>query len=99
MRGRAISIRAAPQSRPAEAGPQRLSVLPNVPTFKEARLPEQYASRFGMLARGYGETIVGKAGHDLAEIVRMPDFKARFETQGAVLASTSRFAEILKEDG
>jgi tripartite-type tricarboxylate transporter receptor subunit TctC len=86
----------------AVTGPERLSVLPDVPTFKEAGLPEfQYDSWFGILApAGTPKAIVDKASRDIAEIVRMPDVKARFEPQGAILVSTSpeRFDEILKDD-
>jgi len=86
----------------AVTGPERLSVLPDVPTFKEAGLPEfQYDSWFGILApAGTPKAIIDKASRDIAEIVRMPDVKARFEPQGAILVSTSpeRFDEILKDD-
>jgi tripartite-type tricarboxylate transporter receptor subunit TctC len=86
----------------AVTGPERLSVLPDVPTFKEAGLPEfQYDSWFGILApAGTPKAIVDKVNRDIAEIVRMPDVKARFEPQGAVLVSTTpeRFGEILRED-
>ena len=86
----------------AVTGPERLSVLPDVPTFKEAGLPEfQYDSWFGILApAGTPKAIIDKASRDIAEIVHMPDVKARFEPQGAILVGTSpeRFDEILKED-
>jgi tripartite-type tricarboxylate transporter receptor subunit TctC len=86
----------------AVTGPERLSVLPDVPTFKEAGLPEfQYDSWFGILApAGTPKAIIDKASREIAEIVRMPDVKARFEPQGAILVSTSpeRFDEILKDD-
>src|SRR5262245_11667464 len=86
----------------AVTGPERLSVLPEVPTFKEAGLPEfQYDSWFGVFApAGTPQPIVDKASRDIAEIVRMPDVKSRFEPQGTVLLSTppERFEQILRAD-
>src|SRR5262245_67658 len=86
----------------AVTGSERLSVLPDVPTFKEAGLPEfQYDSWFGVFApAGTPKAIVDKASRDIAEIVRMPDLKSRFEPQGAVLLGTppERFEQILRDD-
>jgi tripartite-type tricarboxylate transporter receptor subunit TctC len=86
----------------AVTGPDRLGVLPDVPTFKEAGLPEfEYDSWFGILApAATPKAIVDKTSRDIAQIVQMPDVKARFEPQGAVLVSTSpeRFDQILKDD-
>jgi tripartite-type tricarboxylate transporter receptor subunit TctC len=86
----------------AVTGPARLSVLPDVPTFAEAGVPEfQYDSWFGILApAGTPEAIVAKASADIAQIVQMPDVKARFEPQGAFLVSTppARFNDIIKGD-
>lgn len=86
----------------AVTGPDRLGVLADVPTFKEAGLPEfEYDSWFGVLApAGTPRAIVDKASRDIAQIVEMPDVKARFEPQGVVLVSTSpdRFDQILKDD-
>lgn len=86
----------------AVTGPDRLRVLPEVPTFKEAGLPEfEYDSWFGVLApAGTAKAIVEKVNREIAEVLQLPDVKARFEPQGVVLVSTSpdRFDEILKED-
>ena len=86
----------------AVTGPTRLSVLPNVPTFAEAGVPEfQYDSWFGILApAGTPTAIVAKASGDIAQILAMPDVRARFEPQGAMLVSTppDRFNEIIRGD-
>jgi len=86
----------------AVTGANRLAVLPDVPTFKEAGLAEfEYDSWFGVLApAGTPKAIVDKAARDIAEIVQMPDVKARFEPQGVLLLSTppDRFDQILKDD-
>ena len=52
----------------AVTGPNRLSVLPDVPTFKEAGVPEfQYDSWFGILAlAGTPKPIVAKISQDIA---------------------------------
>jgi tripartite-type tricarboxylate transporter receptor subunit TctC len=86
----------------AVTGPNRLSVLPNVPTFAEAGLPEfQYDSWFGILApAGVPGAIVAKASSEIAAVVQLPEVKARFEPQGAIMVTTSleRFNQIIKED-
>ena len=73
-----------------------------MPTFKEAGLPEfEYDLWFGVLApAGTAKAIVEKVSREIAQVLQLPDVKARFEPQGVVLVSTSpdRFDEILKED-
>jgi len=86
----------------AVTGPRRLDVLPDVPTFKEAGVPEfEYDSWFGILAlAGTPKEIVAKVGQDVAQVLQMPEVKSRFEPQGAFLVSTSpdQFDQILKND-
>lgn len=86
----------------AVTGPARLKVLPDVPTFAEAGLPEfEYDSWFGILApAGVPEAIVAKASSDISAVVQLPEVKARFEPQGAIMVSTSleRFNQIIKDD-
>jgi tripartite-type tricarboxylate transporter receptor subunit TctC len=75
----------------AVTGTSRLGVLPNVPTFAEAGLPDyQYDSWFGILApAGVPKAIVEKVSKDIADVLQQPDVKARFEPQGVVLISSS----------
>jgi len=86
----------------AVTAPNRLSVLPNVPTFREAGVPEfEYDSWFGILApAGVPKAIVAKVSQDVAQVLQMPEVKARFEPQGAVLVATSpgQLDQILKSD-
>ncbi len=74
----------------AVTGNSRLKVLPDVPTFAEAGLPEyKYDSWFGIMApAGVPKAIVEKVSKDIADVLQQPDIKARFEPQGVVLASS-----------
>ncbi len=86
----------------AITGPSRLSVLPNVPTFAEAGLPEyQYNSWFGILApAGVPKAIVDKVSKDVTDVLQQADVKARFEPQGAVLvfSSPAEFDRLIASD-
>jgi tripartite-type tricarboxylate transporter receptor subunit TctC len=86
----------------AITAPKRLGVLPNVPTFAEAGVPEfEYDSWFGILApAGVPKAVIAKASRDIGEVLQMPDVKARFEPQGAVLVSNTpeRFDQIIAGD-
>ena len=77
-------------------------MLPDIPTFKEAGVPEfEYDSWFGILAlAGTPKEIVAKVSADVAQVLQMPEVKNRFEPQGAFLVSTSpvQFDQILKND-
>jgi tripartite-type tricarboxylate transporter receptor subunit TctC len=86
----------------AVTAPNRLAALPDVPTFKEAGLPEfEYDSWFGILApAGVPKAIVAKASQEIAQVLNLPDLKARFEPQGALLVSTTpdQLDQVLKSD-
>ena len=49
---------------------------------------------------GTPKAIVTKTSRDIAEVVAMPEVRARFEPQGVVLVSTppERFDQILRDD-
>jgi tripartite-type tricarboxylate transporter receptor subunit TctC len=74
----------------AVTGDSRLKVLPGVPTFAEAGLPDyKYDSWFGIMApAGTPRAIVDKAAADIAAVLGQADVKARFEPQGVVLVSS-----------
>jgi tripartite-type tricarboxylate transporter receptor subunit TctC len=86
----------------AVTAPRRLAVLADVPTFSEAGLSEfEYDSWFGILApAGVPKPIVDKVSQEVAQVLQLPEVKARFEPQGVVLTSTSpgRLDQILKSD-
>jgi tripartite-type tricarboxylate transporter receptor subunit TctC len=69
----------------AVAGPNRLDILPDTPTSKEAGLPEYLVSGwFALLApKGTPAPIVAKLNDALKESVADPDLRARFQQQGA----------------
>ena len=86
----------------AVTGTKRLSGLPDVPTFKEAGLPEfQYDAWFGILApAATPKAIVAKVSQAVAEVLRLPDVKARFEPQGVELKSSppDTFDAVIRSD-
>jgi tripartite-type tricarboxylate transporter receptor subunit TctC len=86
----------------AVTGPTRLSVLPDVPTFKEAGLPEyEYDSWFGIMApAGVPKAIIDKVSQDIAAVLQQADVKARFEPQGVVLVSSrpADFDQTIRRD-
>jgi tripartite-type tricarboxylate transporter receptor subunit TctC len=69
----------------AVAGPNRLDVLPDTPTAKEAGLPQyQVAGWFALLApKGTPAAIVAKLNGALKQAVADPQVHAGFERQGA----------------
>jgi len=86
----------------AVTGAKRLSGLPAVPTFAEAGLPEyQYDAWFGILApAGTPKAIVAKVSQTVAEVLQLPDVKARFEPQGVELKSSppDTFDAVIRSD-
>jgi tripartite-type tricarboxylate transporter receptor subunit TctC len=86
----------------AVTGPKRLGVLPDVPTFAEAGLPEyKYDSWFGIMApAGVPKAIVDKVSSDIADVLQQADVKQRFEPQGVVLVSSKpgEFDQTIRSD-
>jgi tripartite-type tricarboxylate transporter receptor subunit TctC len=86
----------------AVTGDKRLSALPNVPTFKEAGLPEfNYDAWFGIMApAGTPQAIVDKVGADIAEVLASADMKSRFEPLGVELGSSrpEAFSKVIASD-
>jgi len=69
----------------AVAGDNRLEALPDVPTTKEAGLPQYIVSGwFALLApKGTPPAIVGRLNNELKAAVADPAVRARFQQQGA----------------
>jgi tripartite-type tricarboxylate transporter receptor subunit TctC len=69
----------------AVAGPNRLDILPDTPTSKEAGLPDYVVSGwFALLApKGTPAPIVAKLNNAMKESLAEPDVRARFQQQGA----------------
>jgi tripartite-type tricarboxylate transporter receptor subunit TctC len=86
----------------AVTGAKRLAGLPDVPTFKEAGLPEfEYDAWFGILApAATPKPIVAKVSEAVAAVLQMPDVKARFEPQGVELKSSppDTFDAVIRND-
>jgi tripartite-type tricarboxylate transporter receptor subunit TctC len=86
----------------AVTGTRRLAGLPDVPTFKEAGLPEfQYDAWFGILApAATPRPIVTKVSEAVAAVLQMPDVKARFEPQGVDLVPSppDKFDAVIRAD-
>ena len=75
----------------AVTGDARMPLLPNVPTFKEAGLPQfDYDAWFGILApAGTPKAIVDQVNADVADALADDDLRKRFEGQGVNLVSSS----------
>jgi tripartite-type tricarboxylate transporter receptor subunit TctC len=86
----------------AVTGSKRLAALPDVPTFKEAGLPQfEYDAWFGVMApAGTPQGIIDKVGADVAAVLADPDLKKRFEPLGVDLggAKSDAFAAIIARD-
>jgi tripartite-type tricarboxylate transporter receptor subunit TctC len=87
----------------AIASPKRSALLPQVPTFAEAGLPNfNSSSWFGLVApAGTPRAVIEKVARDVSAIITKPDFQARFITGvGLELVNQGpdQFAEFLKKD-
>jgi tripartite-type tricarboxylate transporter receptor subunit TctC len=86
----------------AVTGDKRLAQLPEVPTFKEAGLPEYtYDAWFGILApAGTPKAIVNKVSDDTTRALQAADMKTRFDPHGVELVSSKpeEFEGLIRED-
>jgi tripartite-type tricarboxylate transporter receptor subunit TctC len=70
----------------AVASPQRLAVLPDVPTMAEAGYPVEAAYWFGLVApAGTPAPIIAKLEKTLTQVLAMPDVKKRLTDMGGVV--------------
>ena len=71
--------------------PYRAQALPDVPTIREAGLPDfGYEGWYGMLAPSKTpRAIINRLAKELAEIVEQPETKERIANLGAIAKSSS----------
>ena len=75
----------------AVTGDKRLAGLPDVPTFREAGLPEfNYDPWFGLMVPSTTPApLVAKISQDIADVLKLADLRERFEKTGVVHYSFS----------
>ena len=94
---------------------ERLPALPNVPTLAEAGLPQaEHVAWFGLFVPvGTPKALVNRLAADVSRVMKDPQLKQRFETQGAIAVDNSspdafmklirsenaRYAKVAKETG
>jgi tripartite-type tricarboxylate transporter receptor subunit TctC len=79
------------------AAPQRLSVLPDVPTFKEVGLePVNRMAYYGIHApKGLSKEVIDKVNEAVRKTVEIPEVKKRIEDTGSLIVANTpaQFAE------
>jgi len=86
----------------ALAAPKRSAILPNVPTFAEAGMPDyQYDAWFGLMAPAKTPpAVVKKINADVAAIVKTEDAQKRWESLGATatVGTPEQFDATIRSD-
>jgi len=86
----------------AVTGRQRLSALPQVPTFAEAGLAAYNVTSWNGLffPAGTPKSIVDRMSAEIAKVLAVPDVKEKLASQGAEpwYADPTQFAAIIKDD-
>ncbi len=86
----------------AIAAPKRSPIIPDVPTFAEAGMPEfQYDAWFGLMAPAKTPAaVIKKINEDVAAIVQTPDAQKRWESLGAtpVVTTPEQFNATIRSD-
>jgi tripartite-type tricarboxylate transporter receptor subunit TctC len=82
----------------AVASSKRLSVLPNVPTFREAGTPMIASAWYGIaLPREAPSDVVQRLNTELNKILNMPDIRQKLTDMGAEIdgGTASEFASFM----
>jgi len=86
----------------AVTGTTRVSSLPDVPSFREAGVPEyEYDAWFGLFApANTSKEILEKISGDIAKVVTMPDVREQLAEQGTIVTSSTptEFDATLRAD-
>ncbi|MBI5258388.1 MAG: tripartite tricarboxylate transporter substrate binding protein BugE [Burkholderiales bacterium] len=84
------------------AAPQRLAVLPNIPTFAEVKLaPVNRMAYYGVYGpKGLPKEVVDKVHAAVKKTLELPDVKKRIEDTGSLIVANSpaEFAEQIKAE-
>jgi len=82
--------------------PQRLAILPDVPTIAEAALPGfEYQGWFGILAPARTpRAVVDKLNAEIGRIIAMPDIQERISRDGSTPRSSSpeEFEKLVRDE-
>jgi tripartite-type tricarboxylate transporter receptor subunit TctC len=100
--GRLPHVRTGKLRALAIGSPERLSLLPDVPTVAESGYPGYSAVGWGGLfvPNGTPQPVIDKLSATIAKVVTLPEVKKQFEEQGTETASSTQadMAKLLRED-
>jgi tripartite-type tricarboxylate transporter receptor subunit TctC len=87
----------------AVLGTKRSPLLPEVPTMAEAGLPTyNFSNWFGLVGpAGLPRDVTAKLEQDVAEVLRNPEVKARYQIMGLqppAAATSAQFATVIQKD-
>jgi tripartite-type tricarboxylate transporter receptor subunit TctC len=100
--GRMPHVRSGKLKAVAMGSPNRLTLLPDVPTVIESGYPGYEATGWGAIfvPNGTPQPIIDKLNATIARVVTLPEVKKQFEEQGTEGASSTQadMAQLLREE-